>query len=471
LILSLNTISILSESNRLSFIFVYSAFLFGAFVNSTSLSAQQYDPLEGLFVNSSEKSGEEDNPKKQKKNWEEWLELNLAYAPAGGLVQHTGGYSYTWLEGASVVWKGPNEGKRIFKNNVVKDIEPLLPYAAPKCVCIFNHEISNKEYLDFVTDVLLEKMRQLNPRMELMDKDGNFSDSFLSVLQNHFLRPDAFRTKLATGKSFGRILSQYIKDTVTNKEKMLHELLAMEKITYNGIPVFPDVSGWKYNVSTFSWNDPMALYYMFHPSYSSYPVCSLLQPQAMAYCQWLSKQLSGLSGKEVVVSLPTEMEWIQAACYENNQRNSYYKPSINKYWRNEKGVYIANHVGYREPQNKSTNNRSSRNKTEQAAGENTLLNSKDSVSNNGQQGVDLSYVMDGGLYATPVFSYWPNDAGCYNIFGNVAEMTSTTVGDMMVVKGGSFLDVGDVLFPGSRALVYTREPLPMVGFRPVVKIR
>jgi len=78
---------------------------------------------------------------------------------------------------------------------------------------------------------------------------------------------------------------------------------------------------------------------------------------------------------------------------------------------------------------------------------------------------------DGGFYETSVFSYWPNDAGCYNIFGNVAEMTSTTVGDMMVVKGGSFLDVGDVLFPGSRALVYTREPLPMVGFRPVVKIR
>jgi formylglycine-generating enzyme required for sulfatase activity len=74
-------------------------------------------------------------------------------------------------------------------------------------------------------------------------------------------------------------------------------------------------------------------------------------------------------------------------------------------------------------------------------------------------------------YPEKVFSYWPNDAGCYNIFGNVAEMTSTTEGDMMVVKGGCFGDVGDVLFPGSRALVYVGESMPMVGFRPVVKMR
>jgi hypothetical protein len=50
-------------------------------------------------------------------------------------------------------------------------------------------------------------------------------------------------------------------------------------------------------------------------------------------------------------------------------------------------------------------------------------------------------------------------------------MTSTMEGIMMVVKGGCFKDVGDVLFPGSRALVYSGESMPMVGFRPVVKMR
>ena len=50
-------------------------------------------------------------------------------------------------------------------------------------------------------------------------------------------------------------------------------------------------------------------------------------------------------------------------------------------------------------------------------------------------------------------------------------MTSTMEGEMMVVKGGSFRDVGDVLFPGSRALVYSGESMPLVGFRPVVKLR
>jgi hypothetical protein len=51
------------------------------------------------------------------------------------------------------------------------------------------------------------------------------------------------------------------------------------------------------------------------------------------------------------------------------------------------------------------------------------------------------------------------------------KMTSTMEGIMMVVKGGCFKDVGDVLFPGSRALVYSGESMPMVGFRPVVKMR
>ena len=95
----------------------------------------------------------------------------------------------------------------------------------------------------------------------------------------------------------------------------------------------------------------------------------------------------------------------------------------------------------------------------------------DSISRADPVAYYLDYMSDGGFYSTPVFSYWPNDAGCYNIFGNVAEMTSTMEGEMMVVKGGSFTDVGDVLFPGSRALVYSGESMPMVGFRPVVKMR
>ena len=95
----------------------------------------------------------------------------------------------------------------------------------------------------------------------------------------------------------------------------------------------------------------------------------------------------------------------------------------------------------------------------------------DSISRADPAAYYLDYMGDGGDYSTPVFSYWPNDAGCYNMFGNVAEMTSTLEGEMMVVKGGSFMDVGDVLFPGSRALVYSGESMPMVGFRPVVKMR
>jgi hypothetical protein len=322
--------------------------------------------------------------------------------------------------------------------------------------------------LDFVTDVFLEKMRLMNPKLTFMDKRGNFTDSFLNSLVMNFLKPGVIVPKLKTGKSLGSVLIQDVQDSITKKEMKLHELLDMGKITYNGIKIFPYASGWKDNFGIP--NEPMVLYYLCHPSYGDMPICNLRQSQAMAYCQWLSAQLSKLSGKEIVVSLPTEMEWIQAASYEIEDSKSYYKPSTNLYWRNEKGSYIAHHMGYKTPEQKEKYKDWI--KYRQSIKPNTRLTKSDSIENFSQERIELDFGGDGDFYnSKSVFSYWPNDAGCYNIFGNVAEMTSTTEGDMMVVKGGCFGDVGDVLFPGSRALVYVGESVPMVGFRPIVKMR
>jgi hypothetical protein len=425
------------------------------------LRAQKYDPVDGGFETRERKIQSQTNPRLQRKNLEEWMEVNLGYAPAGGLIQHNGGYSYTWLHGSSVVWRGPNEGKEIFGYNVDKDIEPLKPYAATTCVCIFNHEVSNQEYLDFVTDVFLEKMRVLNPKLTFIDKKGNFTDSFLQSLVKHFLKPGVAVPKMKTGTTLGSVLIQEVKDSISQKENFLHELLDMRKITYNGIPIFPDGSGWTRNLTSIT----MAEDYLCHPRYSNFAACNLSQSQAIAYCRWLSIQLSSMSGKDVVVSLPTEMEWIQAASYESNNSKSYYKPSVNKNWRNSKGQYIANHMGYKTPDQIKKYQDWRKIEGDSTGGD------WDSVSQNNPSAYYMDYESDGFFHPWQVFSYWPNDAGCYNIFGNVAEMTSTMEGIMMVVKGGCFKDVGDVLFPGSRALVYSGESMPMVGFRPVVKMR
>ena len=440
--------------------FVYLSFLLGCL----PVFGQQYDPLEGVFTATSSSKDGEESPKRKQKNLAEWMELNLAYAPAGGLVQHTGGYTYTWLDGAPVVWKGPNEGKRIIKNNVPKDIEPLLPYPAQKCVCIFNHEVSNKEYWDFVTDVVIQRLKVVSPNLQVLDKEGLFSDSFNHALLRVFLPPNAkVYGEIKKADRLGTILIQsMIVDTVTKENKLLHQLLTLSTLTFNGVAIFPDISGWQFNLSAMNYHDPMREYYTFHRAYGDYPVCNLLQSQAMAYCAWLSKQLSAISNKEVVVALPTEQEWIQAASYENAQRPSYYKPSVNKYWRNEKGIYIANFVPLGDYIIRAKSKKKYINPYEQ---DSMVIDDDNRASNLNDMMADM------GLYQVPVFSYWMNDAGCYNIFGNLAEMTSTNVGDMMVVKGGCFIDVNDLLFPGSKALVYTHESLPMVGFRPVVKLR
>ncbi len=91
------------------------------------LIAQKYDPVDGGFETRERKIQTQTNPRLQQKNLEEWMAFNLGYAPAGGLVQHNGGYAYTWLQGASVVWKGPNP------------TEILWQFGCPKGMGIVNH--------------------------------------------------------------------------------------------------------------------------------------------------------------------------------------------------------------------------------------------------------------------------------------------------------------------------------------------
>ncbi|NBU04266.1 MAG: hypothetical protein EBT60_08210, partial [Bacteroidetes bacterium] len=134
-------------------------------------------------------------------------------------------------------------------------------------------------------------------------------------------------------------------------------------------------------------------------------------------------------------------EWERAASVVAAKRSkkSSGSPVNNNFMRNAKGIYIANF----RPQNND-------------------------------------FGADGALYPTPVESYFTNDAGCYNMQGNVAEWTSTEVtyrvGESTqegeIIKGGAWNLPAAACTIGSRGILYygvAGEELAAsyVGFRMV----
>lgn len=184
----------------------------------------------------------------------------------------------------------------------------------------------------------------------------------------------------------------------------------------------PDSTLWS---TSNKYNSPMVEYYFRHPAYNNYPVVNISYKQANSYCHWLTKQLNHfLPNQQVLVRLPTEKEWSEAAQGGNNYA---IYPWGTESMRVEKGK----HQG-----------------TLQA---NFLLRKGFSI-------------LDGASITAPVNSYWPNPFGLYCMSGNVSEM----VAEKGIVKGGSWRNRADYLRIDKKQYVYSASP--EVGFRYVVEI-
>lgn len=217
------------------------------------------------------------------------------------------------------------------------------------------------------------------------------------------------------------------------------------------INVYPDTLAWLHDYA-YSFNDPIAQRYFWHPAYDNYPVVGVNWKQASAFCVWRTRFLeSYLMRKKTAVPnefrLPTESEWEWAA-RGGNSFSPY--PWGGPYTRNDKGCFLANFKPLRG-----------------------------------------NYIDDGGARTVIVAHYPANDFGLYDMSGNVSEWCADAYDESSnqftwdmnptylynakeddpplmkrkLVRGGSWKDIAYYLQVSTRAYEYQDSSKCYIGFR------
>ena len=295
-------------------------------------------------------------------------------------------------------------------------------------------EVSNLEYRKFVESCIAKWMKENRP--EIAQKYKWESPEYVQAVQAWL------ESSSATAAASGAVSSTTVQAPAKNWAELYMSELDWDKITYNGSSIFPNTNSWVMDFP-YSYNEPMKEYYFVHPAYDKFPVVGVSNSQAKLYCSWytLENAQKEKEGYQIAYRLPTETEWERAASVvaEKRSKKSSGSPVYNDFLRNSKGCYIANF--------------------RPLAG---------------------NFGIDGAIYATAVESYFPNDAGCYNMQGNVAEWTSTgvtyRVGEYTqegeIIKGGSWNLPEAACTIGSRGIIFYgvagEDPATSyVGFRMV----
>ena len=302
-------------------------------------------------------------------------------------------------------------------------------------------EQTTKDILDSMYYPVDERF---NGKKEIDSRRLNYSYFWVDYKQAASV-PYKYDYKAGTGKYQGKStnLEGVASDVVNRSAFIMHDI----------INVYPDTLCWIRDL-TYSFNDPQASIYFWHPSFDDYPVVGVSWVQARAFSIWRTDFMNSALRKEGVADvqayrLPLETEWEYAA--RGGLDLSMY-PWGGPYTRNYKGCFLANFKPLRG-----------------------------------------NYVDDGAVYAAKVGSYEPNEYGLYDMSGNVAEWTSSAyhpsayifthdlnpnyeynakpqdppILKRKVIRGGSWKDIAYFLQVSSRDYEYQDSTKPYVGFRNV----
>jgi len=216
-------------------------------------------------------------------------------------------------------------------------------------------------------------------------------------------------------------------------KEFLYWLKKHDTFQYN--LMLPDTNVWR---SQFANHEPFVKYYFQHPAYTNYPVVGITYNQALAYCKWRGDRvleylkLKNSPIKKLIYRLPTEEEWKQAAWGTLPVGSMWPWEGESVRWTRGK----KRNIGL------------------------IKLNFNTNIMAHG------AIVYDAGFITTPVFSYWENTIGLYNMCGNVAEWT-----EEHKAMGGSWNDYGyNCQITTPKPVLHDSIRLATLGFRCVMEI-